>query len=216
VLPPDELPRPDAEQTARNIADRRAKGRPFEKGNKAAAGRRPKLALLGVKCDVADPKYRQCLQLAANYRRRRVSELTATFGYVSSGASAMISSSALALAASKFVYMLAAKSSDPALLKQASALATDHRQNDMAAFELASREGAGRRTNETAIERYRREMDAIGSELPKAKTAPSPPPALDASASDAAEPPAASAELATRPAVDSAADALRREVLGAP
>lgn len=144
VLPVDELGHPNAGETAANLDVRRAKGRPFEKGNRAAAGRRPKLALLGVAADASDPRYALALRRAARYRKRRCSELAAVHGYVSTGAASLIASASLALCASRFLYEVAAETGDGATLKQASALANDARQNELAAWELASREAAAR------------------------------------------------------------------------
>ena len=117
---------------------------PFQPGNRAAAGRKPKLALLGVEVADADPKYQKALSRAAYYRRRRCSELAAVHGYVSSGASSLIASGALALCASRYLYELASVTGDPELLKRASNLANDARQNELAAWELCARESAQR------------------------------------------------------------------------
>ena len=145
VLPADELPTPNAHETAANLAERQRRGRPFEHANRAAAGRRPKLALLGVAIDATDPEYAKCLRQASRWRKRRCSELAVSHGgYLSSGASSLVASSALALAASRYLYALAARTGDPDLLKRASALANDSRQNELAAWELASREAASR------------------------------------------------------------------------
>ncbi len=144
VLPCDELPTPNARETAANLASRRARGRPFERGNRAAAGRRPKLALLGVGVDAVDPRYALALRRAARYRKRRCSELAALYGYVSAGAASMIASASLALCASRYLYEVAAETGDADTLKRASALGNDARQNELAAFELAAREAKAR------------------------------------------------------------------------
>ena len=144
VLPPDELPQPNAHDTAANLAIRSRKGKPFEPGNRAAAGRRPKLALLGVAVDATDPRYALALRRAGRYRKRRCSELAATHGYVSAGAASLIASAALALCASRYLYEVAAGTGDAETMKRASALANDARQNELAAWELASREAQAR------------------------------------------------------------------------
>ncbi len=141
---PDELHQTNADDTAANLAKRRARGRPFEKGNRAAAGRPPALALLGVKVDEADPLYRRVLGQAGRYRRRRVSELCAVYGYVSAGAAGLIASSSLALAASRYCYAKSAEIGDTGLLKLGSSLANDARQAELAAVELCQREAANR------------------------------------------------------------------------
>lgn len=65
-------------------------------------------------------------------------------GKVGSGPSTMVSSAALQLAASRFAFDKAAESGDVALMKLGSSLATDSRQNLLAAYELAVREAQGR------------------------------------------------------------------------
>jgi hypothetical protein len=98
VKPADELPPANPGATAANLTARRNRGRPFAKGNRAAAGRPPALACLGLGyVDVSDPQYRRALRQAHSYRRRRVSELAAVHGYVSAGAASLLSSAALAL-----------------------------------------------------------------------------------------------------------------------
>jgi hypothetical protein len=144
VLPPDELPTTNGDDTASNLAMRSRRGKPFEPGNRAAAGRRPKLALLGVSVDATDPRYALALRRAGRYRKRRCSELAAVHGYVSAGAASLIASAALALCASRYLYEVAATTGDAETLKRASALANDARQNELAAWELASREAQAR------------------------------------------------------------------------
>jgi hypothetical protein len=144
VLPADELPTPNAHETAANLAIKTARGRPFARGNRAAVGRRPKLALLGVPVDSADPRYALALRRAARYRKRRCAELAAVHGHVSAGASSLIASASLALCASRYLYEVAAETGDPDTLRRASALANDARQGELAAWELASREAKAR------------------------------------------------------------------------
>ncbi len=144
VPPADEATKPNAHATATNLAERKRRGRPFEPGNRAAEGRRPKLALLGVPAAATDPRYALSLRRASRYRKRRCSELAAAHGYVSAGASSLIASAALALSASRFLYEVAAETGDAETLKRASALANDARQNELAAWELAARESASK------------------------------------------------------------------------
>jgi hypothetical protein len=153
VLPPDELPHADANETAANLAERARRGKPFTTGNRAAAGRRPKLALLGVPADATDPRYALALRRASRYRKRRCSELAVAHGYVSAGASSLIASASLALSASRFLYEVAAETGDAETLKRASALANDARQNELAAWELAAKESGARQQRQTPEER---------------------------------------------------------------
>lgn len=123
--------------------------------------RKTKLAVLGVPSHVLDsgnPAYARCVRLASAYRKVRVRELTVNFGYVSSGASALLASAAHALAASRFLYEEAAKASGAdmlELLKTASKLSDSARANELAAWELSSRESIARK-----------KLHAIGSGTP--------------------------------------------------
>jgi hypothetical protein len=71
-------------------------------------------------------------------------------GYVSAGVSSLIASASLALCASRYLYEVAAETGDAETLKRASALANDARQGELAAWELASREGQARDANSPA------------------------------------------------------------------
>lgn len=144
VLPANEQRKPNARDTATRLAIRRRRGRPFEPGNRAAAGRKPKLALLGVPLESTDPRYALAMRQAGRYRKRRVSELAAVHGYVSAGVSSLVASASLALCASRYLYEIASETRDAETLKRASALANDARQNELAAWELCSREAASR------------------------------------------------------------------------
>jgi len=65
-------------------------------------------------------------------------------GEISAGVGAMLESAAMALAASRYLHSKGAETGDADLLKRASALANDARQNELAAWELAAREAAAR------------------------------------------------------------------------
>ena len=75
----------------------------------------------------------------------------------------MVESAALAMAASRFVHCLASETGDAAMFKQASALANDARQNELAAWELAARESKaadGGTSIEADLARRQREFQA--------------------------------------------------------
>lgn len=148
----DELPATNAAETAANLAERRRRGRPFERGNQAAKGRRPALALLGIEVEAADPVYQRMLRHAHRYRRRRVSELHAVHGYVSAGAAGLLASAALALAGSRYAYALAAKGGKEAAswLKLGATLADSARNAELSAVEVAKRDAAGKPKPATA------------------------------------------------------------------
>lgn len=133
ISPPDELSDPVGPPKVK-------RGKPFQKGNKAAAGRRPKLTALGGKRadEIEDPEYRQCLRDAERYRQKRAREIRNSHGYLSSGAASILGSAALQLAMSRYWGMRAA--TDHKIAALASRFATEARQNELAAWELAARE----------------------------------------------------------------------------
>jgi hypothetical protein len=140
---PDELP-----QAGRLLVA----GEPtrFGEGNKSAAGRKPGMAKLGVPihmCNVTDVRYKKLLRDASTYRKHRCAELLEIHGYVSAGASSMIASASLSLAASKWMYALASEHTGGPdglvkLVGLASKLAGDAKHLELTAWEIAAREAA--------------------------------------------------------------------------
>lgn len=95
--------------------------------------------------ELVDPRYRPFARWGARYGAHRRQELAELHGgKISAGVGAMVESAALALAASRFVHLLAAETGDPELFKQAAGMASTARQDELAAWELAAREAAGR------------------------------------------------------------------------
>ncbi len=114
--------------------------------------RSTKLAVMGLNRDIlkaGDPDYRNAVLMSNNYRKRRAAELSDMHGHVSLGASALLASSSLALAASRYLYERFAKDAGGDLgvgmLKQAAQLADSARQSELAAWELSAREGLAKR-----------------------------------------------------------------------
>ncbi len=110
--------------------------------------RKTKIALMGIGkniLDNADPRYKRALLQANSYRRVRAAELATMHGFVSSGASALLATASLALAASRFLYEKVAETGDITLLRQAAALGDSARQSELAAWEMSAREGAAKR-----------------------------------------------------------------------
>lgn len=143
--PLDEIPPPTADDTATGLALARERGRPFQPGNRAGAGRKPALALLGQAVSTADPRYRRALRRAAAYRSRRAREFAVEGGgYLGAGPAAMLASSALALAASRVLHELASETLDPDLFVKAAMLADKSRQQELTAVDLAAREASAR------------------------------------------------------------------------
>lgn len=115
---------------------------------KLPRNRKTKFALLGIGkeiVDKGDPRYARALLNANKYRKVRARELAVMHGFVSSGASALLASAALAIAASRFLYEKVAESGDIGLLGQASRLADSARQHELAAWEMSAREGQVKR-----------------------------------------------------------------------
>lgn len=118
-------------------------------------GKKVKLSIMTLSEDTlskADPKYAECLRLANSYRKHRAREFVVAHGFVSAGVSAMLSTAALSLAASRYLYEKAADGQDVSLLKDASKLSTDARQTELAAWELCAREAVARKKAATANE----------------------------------------------------------------
>jgi hypothetical protein len=144
-------------------------GKPFTKGNRAARGRRPKLARLGIDMkylDIKDERYRGCLRRAEYYLARRCRELCVAFGYVSAGVSGILSTAALQLAASKYIHQAASEAAGVdmgkmlKLLELGTKLANGSRQNEISAWELCAKECAATRSRVSEMAPW---LDAGGS-----------------------------------------------------
>lgn len=144
-VPLKDLKPGNAEETARNLAERKSRGKPFTPGNRASAGRAPTLALLGGVPAADLPELaRRDVRKADRYRQRRVREHGAAHGYASAGTCAILGSAALVLASQRQVATLAFKTGDPALHKLAADLAAQHSQLELKAAFLAKDEAAAR------------------------------------------------------------------------
>lgn len=136
----------------------RRSNKPFVKGNKAAVGRKPKLAMLGIDMaylNITDMKYKSALRRAEYYLKRRTRELGAAFGYVTVGVNALLGTASLQLATSKYLMQLACEAAGvdtPLMLKlmeMSTKLSTGARQNELSAWELCAKEqGAVKKNRE--------------------------------------------------------------------
>jgi hypothetical protein len=125
------------------------------KGGKVKAKRVALARSLGLG-DVADMQaFAPYRNAASAFRRHHCAALAQQAGGECGAApSSMVASAALQLAASRFLFDKGAQTGDAALLKTASQLANDSRQNLLAAYELATREARarpGRSATESAI-----------------------------------------------------------------
>jgi len=145
--PPLDEHRPlNAEDTAAGLALRAQRGRPFQRGNQAAKGRKPTLCALGVPVESSDPRYRRAMRKARAYMQRRARELAIQHGGdLGAGPSAMLAHAARATAASVLLYELGSKTLDAALFAQAARLADSARQQELTAVALAEREASALR-----------------------------------------------------------------------
>lgn len=133
-------------------------------------GRKTKLAAFGLNPSLVragDPRYAAALHQANKYRKLRMREIAQLHGHCSAGVGALLASASLALAASRFMYELAAANPDPQLLKDAAKLADSARQSELACYELAAREGVLKRRKETAASGMPWMLTAEGDELAK-------------------------------------------------
>ena len=132
-----------------------------KRAGNGAAPRKTKLAVLGIPSAVLEhgsPEYKRCVRLASQFKKARTKEYLLAHGYVSSGVSALLAASALALSASRFLYEMASglsfqpedkgNISMPQVLKLASSLSDSSRQNELSAWELCAREAVVRRRND--------------------------------------------------------------------
>jgi len=158
TLPADELPE-GVPGPARPAADRDTSGefRPgpgtsaiAASGGRARAEAERFRRLLGLVELDDSHAYAPYLRLAREHRDEHAIELGAHIGggRLSPGVSGIIASASLALAASRYMYDLGAKTCDPRLLGQAAMMAERSRTALLTAHELAVREAAARPRDE--------------------------------------------------------------------
>lgn len=165
VLPADELPPVTPALTVR--PGRGPDGR-FLPGNTEARAQRVRPGPRGTGALRAAPEFEVYSRWGKSYARHRRGELArAHGGEISAGVGALVESASLALAASRYLGALAAQTSDPELFKRSSALANDARQNELAAWELASREAKVRPQSAT-VPFW---LDAEGEAVPDGQSA---------------------------------------------
>lgn len=156
VLPPDELPPalgcktagelPQVERDHGGRFTREGAALAGARGGRKSKGRPSLVSTLGIAGSIlpsaeAFTPYRR---KAASFRKAHTAELAALAGGTcGSGPSSMVASASLQLAASRYLYDLATMAivPDPHLLREARQQADSSRQNLLAAYELAIREG---------------------------------------------------------------------------
>lgn len=150
---PDEINPIDPHEAAERLAESMERKNPhsFPTGPSPAKTRKTKLAVMGLSSEVldrGDKRYAACIRMANSYRKSRTREYCISHGYVSSGVSALLASSAMALAGARFLYELASAAEGAGtaeILKKAASLSDSSRQSELAAWELCAREAVVRR-----------------------------------------------------------------------
>jgi hypothetical protein len=179
VLPPDELPvgspaptRPDA---SRDDAGRFRAGPGTSElarsGAHAAHQARQLGQLLGLWSPPDGHAYAPYTRLAREWRDGHMTTLAATVGggEVGPGPASIVSTAALQMAASRWLFDRGAELGTARMLGEASRLGDSSRQSLLAAHELCAREALARAAHpgsETAIDKLRREMTADPKERP--------------------------------------------------
>ena len=155
VLPADELPAPvpgEPEPLKRRqdgtIADSETARRLGALGGRAK-GRSIRLVdSLGLKKIAEDAAFAPYRTAADDFVKEHLAALAMQAGgSVGTGPSTMVASAGLQLAGSRYCFDSAAETGDTKLLKLASQLANDSRQNLLAAYELAVREAQARKAS---------------------------------------------------------------------
>ncbi len=147
VMPADELPPASPSLTA--PSGRGPDGR-FLPKNREQSKKIVRPGLRGFASALAvDPEYAPYDRWGRRYAIHRRAELAAAHGgTLSAGAGALIESAGAQLAASRFLHAKASTTGDADMFKRASALSNDARQNELAGWELAAREGKAREDND--------------------------------------------------------------------
>lgn len=161
VLPPDELPDGVA-ASSRPIPRRDAAGRLLPGPGAAELGRRGAMAtkesrklaqLLGLWEPPEDHAYSPYARLAREWRDEHIARLSQTVGggEVGPGPASIVSTAALQMGASRYLYDVGARTGDATILLQASRLADSSRQNLLAAHELCAREAKAKQESSTEL-----------------------------------------------------------------
>ncbi len=154
VSPADELPQAvlspvPAVQIVRRqngtVADSKSAKALGAKGGQKRAQRARLMSGIGIRLPEGAP-FRPYQESAEDFLLAHLSELASVSGgRVDPGAASISSTACMQLAASRFLFDIACKSGDAVMLKQASALANDSRQNLLASYELSVRMAQSRK-----------------------------------------------------------------------
>lgn len=160
VLPPDELPEPLPNQAAPlartetgQIADSATAKALGARGGQAKAARIKLLSGLGLQTLAENSNFKPYERAGQDFIKAHLLNLAGCVGgSVGPGPASIVCTAGMQLAASRFVFDLAAAAGDPGLFHRASTLGNDSRQNLLAAYELARREGESRKAEDTGLD----------------------------------------------------------------
>ena len=115
---------------------------------------------LGLVKLTSDAAFRPYREHGEDFARTHLASLAAqTGGHVGPGPASMVTSAALQLAASRFLFDQASQTGEATTFKQASQLADASRQNLLAAYELGVREAQARASSTVEDEQMKRRIE---------------------------------------------------------
>ena len=150
VLPPDEQPFAPAGVAVPLEGGRDRSGRLRTAAAARAMAQLPRRGAFLPRKLKCDPRFEPHNRRRLDWLRARRTELAASTGGVSHGVGAMLAAAAWQHAAGEFAAELAAEAGDVELFKIAATLSSTARQHDLAAWELACREGQVRQAAQPA------------------------------------------------------------------
>ncbi len=146
VLPPDEQPFAPAGAPVPLDGGRDRSGKVRTAAAASAMAKLPRRGAFVPRKLACDPRFEPHNRRRLEWLRARRAELFASTGFVSHGVGAILAAAAWQHAGGEFAAELAAETGDVELFKAAASLTSTARQHDLAAWELAVREAAARKT----------------------------------------------------------------------
>lgn len=140
-------------------------GKPLYSKLRTGGAMKIKLAR-GLTLKLPPKAWKPYLEQAEHFRRHQAREIARqSGGRCGAGPSSMVATAALQLAASRYIMDKGMEEDDMSLVKMASGIANDSRQNLLAAFELAHREAYAMRQHEIS-DPHRMLAEALVETLP--------------------------------------------------
>lgn len=141
VLPPGEQPKAQAAGPDPIAGGRDSKGRLRSAEAARAMAKLPRRSKFVPRKLACDPRFEPHNRSRLEWQRARMTELAAAHGSCSRGVGAIVAAAAWLHAAGTFAAELAAESGDVDLFRTSASLTSTARQHELAAWELAAREG---------------------------------------------------------------------------